>query len=655
MLMKKEIKLRKSISTIIRNMLCGLLVFSILFQTTMIPTFALDIDHHKQIITAFEELNQTEYTLPLNADQETIEKILTFPSTLTATIEELTLENIDINQQEDLSLQSMPEVLEETHGTDSKDVEETEIMESSMTETTEINIEGSEILAKPPVKIKKQELEVDWKSDRDLATGEEGTFIYTSELKTNEYVIKTQMPQITVVVKKTVSEDEKIEDVLSINKIPEINSIVETPANAIEVEDELQALHKRIQNLSAPTADESEEFTLNEKDIKLDIGDEFQFQLEDTNETKIDGVEWFCRTMYPYDRLYSSEQIQQENCCSINSDGIIKANKSGFLQVWAKYKNYLYMCKVTVRTKAETFEENANIQTERKAEEIAQDMMHLSDVDKVLAAHDYLVDNVQYDHSYVLKGSYGALIDGKAVCMGYAQAFQELMKKLNVESSVVTGTAGGESHAWNRVKLDGEWYYLDVTWDDQRNMPMKSYKYFLIDRDTFKKTHESWYCPPDEIVGTKYGYYAYEKMGLIAENKEQLETILKAQIDSSNDKNIYVRAVIPKTMDSYIIKNTLQKIVGFGSTINEMQSWGDKFRDYHLYCYEVRNIQTSQLKNVNFVEVKSGNGEDETTSKLVLTFDKNRDNLSVNDIVIKGVDKRELKFMSYRFQISWFQ
>ncbi|WP_200778255.1 transglutaminase domain-containing protein, partial [Tissierella praeacuta] len=566
--MKKEIKLRRSIGTIIRDMLCGLLVFSILFQIAIIPTFALDTEHPNQIITAEESIIDTTHQ---------------YDSSLPNSTENLPEEtqNIDSNG-----------ILEtENQVVTSQDILETTTTKDSITEASETKIKESEFLIETQVETERQEF----------------------------------------------SEDKKLEEVSN------TDGIVEDPTNTIK-DDELQDLHRRIQNLSAPTEDESEDFTLNEKDIKLDIGKEFQFQLADTNGTKIDGVEWFCRTIYPYDRLYSSEQIQQENCCSINSDGIIKANKSGFLEVWAKYKNYLYMCKVTVRTKAQTFDENANIQTERKAEEIAQNMLHLNDVDKVLAAHDYLVDNVQYDHSYLRKGAYGALIDGKAVCMGYAQAFQKLMEKLNVESSVVVGNAAGQAHAWNRVKLYGKWYYLDVTFDDQPRKPLISYKYFLIDRDTLGKDHSDWYFPQEEQTGgLEYRYYPYKKMGIIAENQEQLENVFKSQLNSNNFKNMFVYVLVHKNIDQLTVKRKLESLVGVGTSVYEESSWKETINDYTLYYYQVNNIPTHSAKKVKFVNVLSGNSDKETTSKLVLTFDKNIDNLSVNDIVIKGVDKRDLK------------
>jgi len=66
--------------------------------------------------------------------------------------------------------------------------------------------------------------------------------------------------------------------------------------------------------------------------------------------------------------------------------------------------------------------------------------------------------------------AYGILVDGTAVCTGYAMTFQLLAQASGLQSVVVTGiatsgvTTGG--HAWNRVLIDGKWLVVDTTWDD---------------------------------------------------------------------------------------------------------------------------------------------------------------------------------------------
>lgn len=98
-----------------------------------------------------------------------------------------------------------------------------------------------------------------------------------------------------------------------------------------------------------------------------------------------------------------------------------------------------------------------------------------SEYRKVLFVHDYIIDNVSYDvdlnRDYELArlsnashSAYGALVNGRAVCDGYAKAFQLIMGQVGIDSIVVSSDA--MVHAWNLVKVDGKWYHIDLTHDD---------------------------------------------------------------------------------------------------------------------------------------------------------------------------------------------
>lgn len=86
-----------------------------------------------------------------------------------------------------------------------------------------------------------------------------------------------------------------------------------------------------------------------------------------------------------------------------------------------------------------------------------------------------------------LRTVYGALVLKRAVCAGYASAFLYLMQQLGIECMYVRGDCSGEGrHGWNIVKLEGEYYHVDVTWGDNSNTdPNKGsegfgYQYFCI-------------------------------------------------------------------------------------------------------------------------------------------------------------------------------
>ena len=86
-----------------------------------------------------------------------------------------------------------------------------------------------------------------------------------------------------------------------------------------------------------------------------------------------------------------------------------------------------------------------------------------------LQLHDRLCALVTYSNSSddpLVSTSYGALVNGKANCEGYSRAMQLLLSRFSILSVPVTGIAKNEGHMWNAVQLDGEWYHLDVTWND---------------------------------------------------------------------------------------------------------------------------------------------------------------------------------------------
>lgn len=96
----------------------------------------------------------------------------------------------------------------------------------------------------------------------------------------------------------------------------------------------------------------------------------------------------------------------------------------------------------------------------------------MSEFEKELAIHDFLVLNTKYDlknyeNDTIPVSSYnvdGILLKGVGVCEGYAQTFKYLLDKVGIKSIVVSEPR--INHAWNMVKIDGEYYHVDVTWDD---------------------------------------------------------------------------------------------------------------------------------------------------------------------------------------------
>ena len=93
-----------------------------------------------------------------------------------------------------------------------------------------------------------------------------------------------------------------------------------------------------------------------------------------------------------------------------------------------------------------------------------------TDMEKVFYVHEWLVQNIAYDREHLSDDVQddhnlrGALLEGTAVCDGYAKTYALTLRKLGITGVLVTSKDIG--HAWNMVELDGNWYQVDCTWDD---------------------------------------------------------------------------------------------------------------------------------------------------------------------------------------------
>lgn len=140
-----------------------------------------------------------------------------------------------------------------------------------------------------------------------------------------------------------------------------------------------------------------------------------------------------------------------------------------------------------------------------------------------------------------LRSIYGVFVNRKAVCAGYAKATQYLMNKYGIECTVVTGTTKKDSnHAWNLIKLEGDYYYLDTTWDDHSNTdPQKNnssdvtYNYFCVTTEELLKDHtpDSTLQLP-QCTSTKCNYFIRSNMYIQSYSFEKVRSIVKKCISN---------------------------------------------------------------------------------------------------------------------------
>ncbi len=124
-----------------------------------------------------------------------------------------------------------------------------------------------------------------------------------------------------------------------------------------------------------------------------------------------------------------------------------------------------------------------------------------SEYQKILYVYEYIVNTVDYDLAAPdNQNIYSVFRHQRSVCAGYSKAAQYLLERLGVFCTYVTGTTStGQNHAWNLVKCEGDYYYVDVTWGDPvfqasegeevSQLQNISYDYMLCDDAELLKSH----------------------------------------------------------------------------------------------------------------------------------------------------------------------
>lgn len=142
-----------------------------------------------------------------------------------------------------------------------------------------------------------------------------------------------------------------------------------------------------------------------------------------------------------------------------------------------------------------------------------------SDYERIKMVYEYLIDTVEYQAgSADSQNVQSALLYHTSVCAGYSKAFQYILHRMGLFCTYITGkTRDGGDHGWNMVRIDGEYYYVDVTWGDpvfagqvegENAGNVTNYNYLCCTEYDLFKTHipdESITLPP--CTSDKYDYY----------------------------------------------------------------------------------------------------------------------------------------------------
>lgn len=285
---------------------------------------------------------------------------------------------------------------------------------------------------------------------------------------------------------------------------------------------------------------------------------------------------------------------------------VIRLEQLGFPHVSGRSLEYngaaqQFEVKISYRLTADEIS-SMNMAAEKAAKDIiAQLTPDMDDYEKLKFFHDYLIRNCETDTSDAYADTiYGTLVRKKALCEGYAKTFSYLCNLAGIENTIVTGKTY-VAHMWNMVKLGGNWYHVDVTWDKSEDQLRNAfpnvilYQYFMVTDSVIENNHVISQTPaePPQAFGTSENYFVREEAE-ISSRDELLEVCEKAIIKAV--KNHETSAMVKfETTDIYlasindlkneevftpVIKNVLSEC---GENIH--LSWTDYYGQYRILTF----------------------------------------------------------------------
>ncbi|CDF57649.1 Ig-like domain-containing protein [Thermobrachium celere] len=206
---------------------------------------------------------------------------------------------------------------------------------------------------------------------------------------------------------------------------------------------------------------------------------------------------------------------------------------------------------------------------------------NMNTLEKEKAIHDWIIQNVDYDYTYNSYDAYKALFsqEHKTVCNGYAMLADIMFREAGIDSKIVLGYAyqNGKKvgHAWNMVNLDGNWYHVDLTWDDLQNGNVR-YDYFNLRTEEIKKDHIQTSISPatstipfDQYIVNVYGSDTSKYLGLYGDQ-------ILDKVDTIDDLATYLKKALDenKTSVKFAYKGT------FSSAINTLKIYLPQLTSY---------------------------------------------------------------------------
>ena len=225
----------------------------------------------------------------------------------------------------------------------------------------------------------------------------------------------------------------------------------------------------------------------------------------------------------------------------------------------------------------------------------------MSDYKKIKTIHDSIVNTATYDLTTDNCGNlYGALVEKRAKCAGYAYTFSYICSKAGIKSIYVIGDTypiekNSPGHAWNKVYYNKKWYNIDVTWDDP-TVNLKDnliYDYFMIDDKTISRDHfetDNYGFTVPAANDSSKAYYKVNKK--YATSLADAKSIIKSSMKTAVKKNA---TVINFQCSSKSVYNKVLNYLGGNEvfdTFHQVKGSTNKNLIDYLYYYNDDNQYT---------------------------------------------------------------
>lgn len=316
----------------------------------------------------------------------------------------------------------------------------------------------------------------------------------------------------------------------------------------------------------------SEEVTTSSEEVQNSTMENFSLKFygvryeQLTYEQKITYDEIYQGIQNCSSNIYLSQKITQEDLEKVY-DAVINTASFELVYPTRKY-DYKYdnISGEVSQVKPDyniSYQERQNMiaQVDTIANQIISEVQGLGTFETLRYFHDYIITHCDYDNtSNNYSNAYGVFIEGKAVCEGYSRAFKYLCDMVGIPCELVIGNTDID-HMWNLVQIDGEWYHIDVTWDDPENKggDYIGYSYFnLTDSQIFINHSIDDTSIFPTATATDMNFFNY--YGLCASTMEEVYNLIYGEVYRAcinGDKYVYISIADKSTYDEAF--NTLSE------------------------------------------------------------------------------------------------